>query len=841
MKKLTPTLFFCLAFYPIVFGQLLPPSQFLPYAWGEQFTAHHLVVDYFEHVAANSDKVKLQLYGYTNEKRPLMVAFISTPANLARLDDIRQNNLKRAGILPGTTDAGLDKSIVWLSCSVHGNEAAGSESSMQILFELVDPNNTTAQSWLQNTIIVLDPSVNPDGYSRYTSWYQRMSGTVPDPAPNSREHLEPWPGGRTNHYYFDLNRDWAWQTQIESQQRIKLYNQWLPHLHADLHEQGYNSPYYFAPAAQPYHSYITQWQRDFQVELGRNHAKYFDANGWLYFTKEVFDLLYPSYGDTYPTYNGAIGMTYEQGGGGRGGRAILLDNGDTLTLKDRVMHHKTTALSTVEMGSKNMQRLLDNFKNFWQKSKDATPGVYKSFIIKGDNAKGKIKAFCELLDKNGIMYGAAGNTANLKAYNYETGKEEPLKVESSDLVVGTNQPRGLFVQILMEPETYVVDSLTYDITAWSLPMAYGLKAYACKELVKYTDSFPITVPMTPRMDNPYAFLIPWKSLDDAKLLAKLLDRGIKVRYALQDFTILDKQFDRGCLVITQADNRKALSLYNAIPELAKGFQSEVHATQTGFMDEGKDFGSRSYAFIDSPKVAVLSGEGVSSNSFGQVWHFFDNDLQFPLHIYETNDLGSLSLESFNTLVLTDGRYVVNETALKKLNTWINQGGRLILIGSANRAFEGKEGFHLSQFASDEEKSAAEKAEKKETLDHRLDNYGGEERRSISGDIPGAIFQVEMDETHPLSFGLAKNYFSLKTDPGLQYPHLKESWNVGIIGDKPVTYGFVGAIARQKMKKTAVSAVQDKGRGSIVYLIDNPLYRSFWYNGKMLMSNALFLR
>ena len=337
-------------------GQLKTPSDFFPHDWGTHFTAHHLVVNYFNHAAEQSDLVQVMEYGRTSEQRPMVLAFVSTPENLAKLEDIRKNNLIRAGVLEGTLDPALDRVIVWLSCTIHGNEAAGTESASATLHELIDPNNTDTKAWLQNTIVVIDPTLNPDGFDRYTNWYRKVAGAVPNPHPSAREHQEPWPGGRTNHYYFDLNRDWAWQTQIESQQRMTAFNNWLPHLHADLHEQGVNSPYYFAPAAQPYHPYITKWQRDFQVTVGKNHAKYFDQNGWLYFTKEVFDLLYPSYGDTYPTYLGSIGMTYEQGGSGRAGRAILMQNGDTLTLLDRALHHKTTSLSTIEVGAKNQQR-----------------------------------------------------------------------------------------------------------------------------------------------------------------------------------------------------------------------------------------------------------------------------------------------------------------------------------------------------------------------------------------------------------------------------------------------------------------------------------------------------
>ena len=372
-------------------AQLQSPDDFLPHSLGENFTPHHLLVDYFEHVADNSDRVQLQRYGYTNEDRPLMVAFISTPENLNRLEDIRKNNLRKAGLLEGKVDPDLNISIVWMSYSVHGNETAGNESSMGVVYELSRPDKPETKGWLENTLVILDPVLNPDGNSRYIDWYRRNTNKITNPNPNVREHDEPWPGGRVNHYLYDLNRDWAWQTQIESQQRMKLYRQWYPQIHADLHEQFYNDPYYFAPAARPYHEYITDWQSKFQVEIGKNHAKYFDKEGWLYFTKELFDLLYPSYGDTYPIFTGAIGMTYEQGGSGRAGKAIIRNNGDTLTLKDRIDHHITTSLSTVEVGSREQARLSQNFTKFFQDARANPKGKYKSYIIKSSNPAGKLK------------------------------------------------------------------------------------------------------------------------------------------------------------------------------------------------------------------------------------------------------------------------------------------------------------------------------------------------------------------------------------------------------------------------------------------------------------------
>jgi hypothetical protein len=822
-------------------AQLLSPDQFLPHKWGEHFTPHEMQVSYYQQVAANSKNIILRPYGYTNQKRPLQLAFISSEANLAKLEAIRQNNLRRAGLLEGATDPSLDNlSIIWLSYSVHGNEAAGAESCLRVVYELVNPQNASTKEWLKNTLIIIDPCINPDGNSRYTHWYRNVVGTSPNTSPNAREHQEPWPGGRVNHYNFDLNRDWAWQTQIETRQRLLQYNQWMPQVHVDVHEQGPNSPYYFAPAAQPYHRYITQWQRDFQVQIGKNNAKYFDQEGWLYFTKEVFDLFYPSYGDTYPMYNGAIGMTYEQGGIGAG-LAMSLRNGDTLTLKDRVMHHYTASLSTIEMASKNATQLNKNFADFFQRARTNPPGQYKSFVIKANTPRERLKTFCELLDRNQIQYGKAGKTSSLNAYDYQTGKSVTLKVEPNDLVVSAYQTRGTLAQILLEPTAELVDSLTYDITAWALPYAHGLEAYASTQRLDPDGAFtPSPVAITSNA-KAYAYLAPWRSSTNVKFLAAILKKGVKVRYAQAPFSVEGKTYARGTLLITEGDNRKMSPAYRQVVEAAaRQFEQELSTVNTGFADSGSDFGSGNYSFIQRPEVAILSGDQTSNNEFGQVWYYFDQELQYPHTVLDANRLERLDLSTYNTLIMPEGRYRLSDAVLEKIGNWVNAGGRLIAIGDAVPSLQDRKGFSLTRYANEDDKKKADKAADEATLAARFLDYASEERRAQSASIPGAIFKVKIDHTHPLGFGLTDTYFSLKTSD-LAYQPLKSAYNVGTIGGQLMVSGFAGAKAKEKQKNTVVFAQEQKGAGSVVYLIDNPLFRAFWENGKLVMGNAVFLR
>ncbi|MCB0597015.1 MAG: zinc carboxypeptidase [Lewinellaceae bacterium] len=824
---------FCLI--PPLFGQLKPPGEFLPHEYGQQFTPHYLLVDYVEHVAENSAQAQLRQYGSTPEGRPLLLAFISTPENLAQLEDIRRNNLQHAGLMDGEPDGSLDKAIVWLSFGVHGNEAGASEASLSVLYELARPGNEEARAWLANTIVILDPCINPDGFSRYTEWYRRYATLKPAPDPGTYEHEEPWPGGRVNHYLFDLNRDWAWQTQTETQNRVRVYQEWMPHIHVDFHEQYPDDHYYFAPAAPPFHQYITGWQSEFQYDIGRNHARYFDQEGWLYFTREVFDLLYPSYGDTYPTFNGAIGMTHEQAGHGIAGRAYEMENGDTLTLLDRIQHHTATALSTVEVASENAGRLVENFNDYFTQGSNGPIGKYKTFIIRGDNPQGRLGAFREILDKNGIRYGEAGAAGSLRAYNYQSGQEETILVQPEDLLISTYQPMSVLAQVLLEPEPELEDTLTYDITAWALPYAYGLKAYASRERME--PASPVkAVPYANTLENirqPYAYLSEWSSMADARFLAALLQNGIKARFATGPFTVDGRQYEAGTLVFTLADNRKmgAIRFDELMASTAREFEQPVYPITTGFSDYGFDLGSSSFKFIEPPRVAVVTGEETSAGSYGEIWYFFEQALRYPLYPIAMSQLSDVPYSDYNVLVLPEGEYEIDEAGIASLAAWIERGGRLIAIGAALSALEGQEGFNLAAAEEEEPDTGAIGA------DRRLEPYASQPRRELSQSIPGAIFHLQLDHTHPLAYGL-DTYHSLKTS-SKSYPLLKEGWNVGYIGETPEVAGFAGWEALEKTKNSVVFAVEDKGKGAAVYMVDNPLFRGFWENGKFLFSNALF--
>ena len=809
--------FFTLLLSTSVYAQLQNPDAFLGQDLGTYFTRHHQVVDYFNHLEENKpNNIKVEEYGKTNENRDLIVAYISSDENLKNIESIKaaHRNL--------SSDEKV--AIVWLSYNVHGNESAGTEAAMLTAYELL----TSKKELLENVLVILDPCINPDGRDRYVNWYNSQVGTNANNNVSTSEHHEQWPGGRPNHYLFDLNRDWAWLTQNESKQRIALYNQWLPHVHVDFHEQGINEPYYFAPAAEPFHEVITQWQRAFQTFVGQNNASYFDKNGWFYFTKEIFDLLYPSYGDTYPMYNGAVGMTYEQGGSGRGGLAVINETGAELTLKDRLLHHHTTGISTVEASAKRYLELISQNHDFYLNQKFD----YQSYVLFGD--KNKIKLLTQLLDAHEIEY-SFGKSGNANGFQYSINTKGNRQIEKGDLIISTNQKKGTLVNVLFEPKTKLSDSLTYDITAWSLPYAYGLDAIATDKEIEgdQTEQFVV---MNAVDNNAYAYLAEWNSMEDARFLSALLQKKIKIRFSENAFEVNGKSYQSGTLIIAKGDN--AADFAKKVVDLANEYQIQLYSTATGMVTKGNDFGSSTVKVIGQTNVLMFTGEVTNSLNTGEIWHYFDNELDFPISRVNVSDFSSSILSNYQVVILPEGDYAMqfDYDELAALQNWVNSGGKVIAFGTALNSLS-----ELFQSSVLLKGALNDNYESNYDLhEHPNINYTKQEREAISSAVSGAIIRCMVDQSNPLAFGYADDYFTLRLSAD-SYGWIEGAQNVVYTGSNPeVISGFVGADAKKTLDKNLVFGVENMGNGCIVHFADNPLFRGFWENGKLFVANALFM-
>ncbi len=821
MKNTVLAFLISLTIYPVAAQQIPSPEMFLGYELGSEFTLHFKVVDYYQKVAELSPRMKLLQYGETYEGRPLYVAFISTPANLERLDEIRMNNLRLAGLESGEGEAD-GPAIVWLSYNVHGNESSSTEASMKTLHYLTNPENSEAGDWLENVVVIMDPCINPDGRDRYVNYYKQYRQHPVSADPYAMSHREDWPGGRVNHYLFDLNRDWFWTSQQESQQRLALYNQWMPQIHVDFHEQSPNSPYYFAPGSEPYHQIITDWQRQFQKEIGANHAGYFDKENWVYFTSEVFDLLYPSYGDTYPMFNGAIGMTYEQAGGGGAGLAVKTEYGDTLFLSDRIAHHFTTGISTVEIASRESNRLLAEYRKYFATRPD---NPVRAYIIPAAGQEDKTNRLLRLLDRHRIAYSQASESRRLNVFDYRSKGNRTYSSSNEDIVITTNQPKGRLVQALFEPSTFLADSITYDITAWNLPYAFGLTAYASSSDVS-TQPYEkrVVAPFELPEKKSYGYVLPYESVDDGIYLGALLREGIGVGVLNEPAALNGTNFSRGSLVILRANNQFHDAFDETIERLARQYDRHPLPVYTGLATAGIDLGSENISRIRPVKAGLLAGPDTDPNDVGQVWHFFERELEYPITLLRKESVSDRVLKEFDVIVLADGSY---GDVQDELFEFAEEGGRIVALGDASALFAESEKFNLMY---------TDREIKRDSL--KLSNHSMRSREYTQRDIPGAIFSTRMDPTHPLVYGIGTTYETLTR--GTTSYLLPNGSQVAVLEDTPVPLnGFAGNDALGKIGGKVIIGMERYGRGSVVYLPDNPLFRSMWDQGKLLLINAVF--
>lgn len=809
----------------VLHAQIKSPAEFLPSAYEKSFTFHHDVVSYVQYVADQSDYVDVVEYGRTEEGRPLLLCFISDPENLKNLETIRQNHLK--SIFEDKTQT-ESHAIVWLSFGVHGNEAGGTESSMLALYRLASHQGKVGE-WLKNTVIILDPCLNPDGFSRYTNWARMVEKKELYVDPDDDEHHEPWPNGRYNHYLFDLNRDWVWQTQVESQKRLEKYRSWMPHVHGDFHEMNYNNHYYFPPAAKPYHPFLSTFQKDFQGQFGENNARYFDQNDWLYFTGEEFDLFYPSYGDTYPMFNGAIGMTFEQAGHSMAGRAILTRSGDTLKLSDRIQHHAVVALSTVEVAAKQSQKLINEQKVYFENNRSNPKGKFKSYVMKqGAN----IPELVKLLQRNGIEYEVltADIAKKQTGYQYQSRKIQAFVAEKGDLVVQAHQNNSTLAQILLDPAYEIEDSLTYDITAWSLPYVYNLETYGTAE----TFRIPAQGPENAIIENAdgkdaLGVLVPWDGLQTGKMAAYLFNHGLQLQRSIRP-TVWDKDtVSAGSVFIWRKDQDNWTSKLDLLTKYLQKEKLPHQFLSSTYSKAGNDAGGSSFEAIQKPAVLALKGSDVSVFDYGQTIYYFEKVLGLPVSSVDIHRFSGLNLTKYNLIILPSGSYAISDDFKNKLSKWVQQGGKLIVLGSACEKLADKQAFGIRKKAA----GTAAEADTSEQL-----KFSDLERKMVSSYVPGAIVKTHIDGSHPLAYGLHDPYYMMVLDNSF-YAGGKELWPVAQTTSPLVYEGFIGSDAKSSLEKSDLLMAEKMGRGSILYFPSNPLFRGFWYSGHHLMANAVF--
>jgi hypothetical protein len=512
-------------------------------------------------------------------------------------------------------------------------------------------------------------------------------------------------------------------------------------------------------------------------------------------------------------------------------------------LKDRLTHHFTAGISTVEVTSQQAGRVVDEFEKYYRDNVTNPAAPYKSYVIKADNNPDKVNQLTRWMDIHGIRYGKSGAARSpLRGYDYQTQTVTNVILGAEDLIIPVHQPKSRFITAVFEPTSHLSDSATYDITAWNLMYSYNLKAFATSERLAVNKPFvPAQAENSSIPDAPYAYLFRYLGIQDAVFLAALHKQNIKVRSAQLAFVANGQSYEPGTLIVTRRNNEGVTDFDQAIIKLAKAHGRKINTTTTGFVEKGKDFGSGYVNYLKAPRVAMLFGEQTASNNAGEIWHFFEQQLHYPITQLGPDYLRSIDLKKYDVLIVPEGNYrVFDDSMLDQLNTWISGGGRLVVLANALPSFAEKKGFALKGYTSDSEKNDAEKKMKEAREQDVLMHYEDAQRKQLSESISGAIYKVVIDKSHPLAFGLDGTYYTLKTNE-LRYGYLENGWNVGTLpaGARPVQ-GFAGFSINKKMGKSLALGVEDKGQGNIIYIVDNPLFRSFWEGGKMVFANAVFM-
>lgn len=820
-------------FFPagVTFDPAIPsPEQFLGYPVGDWHTRHDRIVSYFQELARVSPKAHFQIIGYTNERRPQVVLTITSPENYARIEEIRKEHLKLADPSQSVTISSMPV-VITHGYNVHGNEPSSSEAAMLTAYYLIAAQGPEAERTLKEAIIHVDPNYNPDGRDRHSNWANMHKGFPPVADPMDREHNEVWPGGRFNHYWFDLNRDWLPLAHVESRNRIEFFHQWLPNVCTDYHEMGTNATNFFEPT-KPYGSENPVVPRANYDQLNPLFANYFakamDEIGSLYFSKENFDNSYPGYGSTYPDIHGGLGLVFEQASS-RG--HVQKSSTKEVTFAFTIRNHVRTSLATVKAGVDNRELLLKHQQEYFKSAlEEGKKSPIKAYVFGDSNDQSRTKAFADLLLKHRIETYSLSSDLTVGSNKYEKGKA---------FVVNTDQTQYRMVRSMFEKVTSFHDSVFYDASTWTMALAYGMPHDALSATMKFSKGEKVKpqdlqASPPPVVKANYAYLIEWNEYNASRALYYMLSNKVFVKAAFKSFATTvngaKKNFGYGTLMIPVVDqNLSADELFSVMKEASTTSGLEIYSVNTGFSLEGVDLGSGNVRTVQTPKVVMLIGEGVAATDAGALWYLLDSKLKMPITKVNTSQLGQLKINEYNTLILVAGNYgVLGESGVTKIKSWVQQGGTLILMKSAIS-------WAINNKLIDEQLRKEEEKKDVKRLDFvTAGDYQG------SRAIGGSIYQANLDITHPLGFGYTNRELSVYRNHSVFIEPSKNPFNTVIkYSAKPLLSGYVHPTNLEKIKNSVSLQVSNMGQGRAILFVDDPAFRGYWNGTNKLFFNALF--
>ncbi|MEJ2901952.1 M14 family zinc carboxypeptidase [Pedobacter panaciterrae] len=831
------------------------PEQYLGYPIGSYFTRYERVVDYFRELAKISDRVHVESIGKTYEQREQIIVTITSPANYTNLEQIRQDHLNQVDPSKPALSSNAPV-IVHLGYGVHGNETSSTEVSLLAGYYLAASQDAETKKWLDESVIFIDPALNPDGRDRAANWHNAYHSFPAVGDPIDKEHQEAWPNGRTNHYFTDLNRDWLNLVQIESRNRLVFFHKWYPNVQIDFHEQGTNATYYFEPSPKRHESpVIPQFIYDFNVVLAKYHAKALDDIGSFYFTKENYDNLSPIYGSTYPKFFGSVAATFEQASS----RGILQESSNgPLTFAFTIRNHLATSFSTIRGSVAEKAGLFKVQKDFFKYAlEQGQKNPAKTFVFGDSKDVNLTQKFLGLLLQHHInVYELSDNTTH-DGKTFEKGKA---------YVVPSAQPNFLLVHSIFE-ENVLKDSIFYDNTGWSIIHAYGLKYAKLNVAIAKGNQVTALIPGKGAVEggkSPYAYLINYSDYNASKALYQLQLKNVLVKTAFKGFSANTpsgkRAFGNGSLVVpVVGQTLSADSLYSALQTVAAETNINILSVTSGFSAEGIDLGSSNIKAVRKPEVALAFGQGVTSSEAGQVWFLLNQQLNLPVTKIDLASFSRASLGRYNTLVLPGGNYSAwDKETVGKIKAWVNEGGTLITFQNATawavqneivkerlsetEAFtrRGETPLVSSQAIVKEKAPAggAKDAPAKPEVE-RLD-YARQEDVEGSRRINGAIFQADLDISHPIAFGITdRKLFINKNGPTLLLPSANKYATVAQYTSKPFINGYSSKTNIGKVANSAAIIATASGSGEVVLFADDPTYRGYWLGTSRLFLNAVF--
>ena len=804
------------------------PDEVLGYLVGERHTRPDEVIRYFEAVADASDRVRFEVHGSTHEGRKLVHAVVSSPSNLARLEEIRANNLRLFDAPNGVTRAELESmpAVVYLAYSVHGNEASGSEASLLALYHLAAGKGVAVDPVLDDLVVIIDPMLNPDGRDRFVDWVNGNRGAEPTTDPQDREHNEPWPGGRTNHYWFDLNRDWLPLTQPESRARLALFGAWRPQLLCDFHEMGRDGTFFFQPGvAGRTNPNTPDANQKLTARIGAYHARAFDRIGQPYYSGETFDDFFYGKGSTYPDLNGAVGILFEQASSRS--RAVETSTG-VLSYSRSIRNQFVATLSSLEAAVALRMDLLSNQREFYAGVDEWAGGQdYDAWLIDRADGGARPTALASLLTRHGIRLYESSTSLEADGSRYEPGDA---------WVAPLRQSQGRLLKAMMERVTEFRDSVFYDVSAWTLPLAYDVTAVSVdgkSGSALGAEFSPERVGSTAVVPGPSdaGWLMSWGSESAARALVRWIESGLEARLISRPFTAQvggeAREFPAGTVLLAPRRDRQLVQhsdLDSVLTELALEEGVELISISSTLTALGPDLGGPSARVVQRPEVAILVGPELSSNRAGEIWHLLNHDTGLPVTLLDVDRVARDDLDRYDVMIVGGGSVI--EAANESISEWVQSGGTLLVIGSAISWATGAGLLELEERPFDTDSLLT--GTNWETL--------GVARSAQS--ISGTILDARLDPTHPLSFGIGDRIPLFVASGEFFEPSPVPGRSVGVYSEDPRLSGWLSEAREAQVSGAAAISVERKGRGRVIAIHAYPAFRGYWRGGARLVWNSV---